>query len=408
MRRRSILLLDDDDALREELAEALAADGHQVEAAGDGRAATDERLRAADTLILDLSMPGIDGIDLLQRVGTMSLPLRVILISGHGDAVLHVAALAARRAGTEVGGTLSKPVDLDRLLQLIQVDSTQRRPAGTNAPPKEEIGRLLTAAVAANRIPVAYQAKVRTSDFAFAGAEALLGNDWPGAAGPIAPPDIVEAAAGLPGMLTRLTLAVAAEAARACAAWCAAGYPGPVSVNVPIAAILAPGFATEMMSVAAAAGIPPTRMTLELTEDSLYDSSAAALGVLAKLRLEGFGLSLDDVGQRQSGLVQFANLPVTEIKIDMEIVRQARTSAKARSIYGALTGLGRQAGIAVTAEGVESADDIRLARETQCSYLQGYWVARKMPLAKLLPLLPLLAPELRLRLAELVAQPASA
>lgn len=58
----------------------------------------------------------------------------------------------------------------------------------------------------------------------------------------------------LPEMLTRLTLAVAAKAARACAAWRPAGYPGPVSVNIPIAAILA-GFATEMMP-AAEDGIP--------------------------------------------------------------------------------------------------------------------------------------------------------
>ena len=60
----------------------------------------------------------------------------------------------------------------------------------------------------------------------------------------------------------------------------------------------------------------------------------------------------------------------------------------------------------MTAEGVESADDIRFARETHCSYLQGYWVARKMPLPELLSLLPLLAPELRLRFSELVVRPA--
>lgn len=98
--------------------------------------------------------------------------------------------------------------------------------------------------------------------------------------------------------------------------------------------------------------------------------------------------------------MQLANLPVTELKIDMEIVRQARTSLKARSIYFALADLGRRSGIAVTAEGVEHAGDVRLAQEAGVTCLQGYWVARKMPLPDLLALLPGLEMDSRVRAAD--------
>ena len=394
---RRILLLDDDVALREELAESLAAAGHRVELAGDGRAASEDRLRTVDVLILDLSMPVIDGVDLLSRISAMNLSLRTILISGHGDAVLHVAALAARRAGVRVDGVLAKPIDVDALLGLIATDPSEPRLAPSDRQRPEAISAALTSAMADRCVPVTYQPKVDARSFAFAGAEALLGNTWPGL-GSITPPEIV-AAAQQAGMLTRLTYAVAAEAIAACAAWHAGGFRGPVSINVPIEAVMAADFVPRMIHATAMASIPASCVMLELTEDVVYDSSAEALGALAKLRLAGFGLSLDDVGQRQSGLVQLVNLPVTELKVDMEIVRQARTSLKARSIYFALADLGRRTGISVTAEGVEHPEDVRLAQEAGVTCLQGYWVARKMPLPDLLALLPGLEMDCRARAA---------
>lgn len=252
-----------------------------------------------DILILDLSMPVIDGVDLLHRISAMNLSLRIILISGHGDAVLHVAALAARRAGVQVNGALAKPIDVDALLGLIAIDPLEPRLAPSDGLGPEAIAAALSSAMAAGCVPVTYQPKVDARSFAFAGAEALLGNIWPGL-GSIAPPGIV-AAAQQAGLLSDLTYAVAAEATAACAAWRAAGFQGPVSINVPIEAVLAADFVPRMIRKAAMASIPSSCVLLELTEDAIYDSSAEALGALAKLRLAGFGLSLDDVGQRQSG-----------------------------------------------------------------------------------------------------------
>jgi EAL domain-containing protein (putative c-di-GMP-specific phosphodiesterase class I) len=109
--------------------------------------------------------------------------------------------------------------------------------------------------------------------------------------------------------------------------------------------------------------------------------------MLARLRMAGFGLALDDVGRRQSGLLQLSALPVTEIKIDLQIVRDARTWTKARNIFASIAELGRKLGIKVVAEGVEFPEDLNLARTFPIDYVQGYLISPKCPLPELLRML---------------------
>lgn len=375
---RSIAVLDDDSDLREELCEMLEGEGHSAVGLSDP-----EGIAAArpDILLLDLAMPGVDGVDVIGRLARLPRSPAIILISGHGEAVLRAASRGAESAGLSVLGVLTKPVDVERLLALLQAKRGQARPAVslTSADIRAPLETALTEAT----LPVHFQPKVRVSDFAFAGAEALLAGTLPG--GVVAPPPlIVEAARMLPSGLVRLTTAVISQAVTAVATWRARGLAGAVSVNLPIEALLVPGAVATFEAVTREAGIMPSDVTFELLEDAVYDTSADALGVLTKLRLAGFGLALDDLGQRQSGLLQLANLPVTEIKIDLEIIRQARTFEKARSIFGSLATLGSGLGLAVTAEGVETEADLHFVRQHPVDYLQGYLLSGKRPLEELL------------------------
>lgn len=375
---KRIAVLDDDPDLREELCDMLVAEGHAAVGLSDPEGIADAR---PDVLLLDLAMPGVDGVDVIGRLARLSQSPSIILISGHGEAVLRAAGRSAESAGLSVLGVLTKPVDPERLLVLLQAKLRQSRPAMplTTA----DLRGPLETALAERTLPVHFQPKVRVADLAFAGAEALLAGGLPG--GIVAPPPlIIEAARTLPSGLVRLTSAVIEQAVVAVSAWRQRGFGGAVSVNLPIEALLAPGAVTTFEAMAREAGIAPPDITFELLEDAVYDTSADALGVLTKLRLTGFGLALDDLGQRQSGLLQLANLPVTEIKIDLEIVRQARTFEKARSIVGSLAALGRGLGIAVTAEGVETEADLQFVRQHHVDYLQGYLVSAKRPLEDLL------------------------
>lgn len=385
---RSIVVLDDDFDLREEICHALAADGHDVVGIGNANALANTR---ADVLVLDLALPGIDGVDVLRRLAKQhaSAP-GIVLISGYGESVLRTASRSAEAGGLTVLGVMPKPIDPDLLSAVVRRDIVGPRKVLESV--SDDLVPHLGRALSEDNVAVHFQPKVRTETLTFAGAEALLAGHL-GDDRRASPPKIIEAARRMPDGLTRLTHSVLHQASQAAQRWTDAGFAGPVSVNLPMEALLAPDSVATLSALATENGLDPSQVTFELLEDALYDSSAEALALLTKLRLAGFGLALDDLGQRQSGLLQLANLPVTEIKIDLEIVRQARTWEKARNIFGSLAELGHRLGISVTAEGVETFADLEFVRSHPVDYFQGYLVSGKRPIEDFLGKLPLLAPE---------------
>jgi EAL domain-containing protein (putative c-di-GMP-specific phosphodiesterase class I) len=398
-KRRHIVILDDDGDLRREIGQLLELEGHDVVALSDARLLDPSAFDGVDVLILDLMMPGIDGLDVLRRLGQWREPPLLVLMTGHGEAVLRGTTAAAERHGLTVIGGLAKPFDPDQLSAMLANSPIKTdKSSGPLDPPSSAIRAALEQALRDRSLKVAFQPVVRSDSLQFAGAEALLLGELP-EIGAVSPPAIVAAAASEPDLISVLSTEVSRQAALACAEWLAAGYQGHVSVNLPLSVLLDSATLEEITAHTRAAGLPPQQVTFELTEDSVYDSSAAALSALVKLRLAGFGLALDDVGQRSSGLTQLANLPVTELKIDIEIVRAARTWTKARDIFAALAGLGRRLGLAVVAEGIETPQDVALARAHCVDFLQGFLVSRKRPLSEMMKILPRLSSDTRHRLA---------
>lgn len=384
---RSVFILDDDADFRDGLAEALRAEGYTVREAGDAREIDAEVLGQSDLLLLDLALPATDGFGMLQPLARLPRPPGVIFISGSGEELLRVARDLARASGLDVLGFLEKPVELEDLLRLM------RQPSHVRAASRQEaqhscarIRQALKNVLATRTLSVMFQPLVDANDLSFVGAEALLGNELAGF-GAVRPPDIIAAAHETPEMLIDLSYQVLEAAARLCATWTAAGWDGQVSVNMPLEVLLGPDAVPEIVALVKGQGIAPQKVILELTEDALYDHSTEALSALARLRLAGFGLALDDVGQRQSGLMQLANLPVTEIKIDLELMRHAREWVKPRSIIASLAALGHQLGLKVVAEGVETAEDLARARCKGIDYIQGYLISPKRPAEDIMAML---------------------
>ncbi|WP_341991019.1 EAL domain-containing response regulator [Azorhizobium sp. AG788] len=385
-RARGILVLDDEPELREDIAQFLLDAGFFVDTAGNAGELSDAQLTTFDVVLLDIAMPGLDGLDVVRRFSLMPQPPRLLLISGRGEDMLQTVADVARRGQVDVVGVLQKPFDPQDLLDLLR--RPPARPRLTTAPQwtNDQILRAVALAVETGTLPLAFQPKVTCDQLAFAGAEALLAGHLPHL-GPVSPPDMVDAAASDPHLLREMSLDVVRMAAEGCRRWTDAGWACPVSINLPFEVLRGEQIVATLLATVRAAGIPESSVIFELTEDSIYDSSTEALAVLARLRLAGFGLSLDDVGRRQSGLLQVANLPITEVKIDLEILAQARRWVKSRSIFGSIAELGRRLGLSVVAEGVETRDDLALVRSLPVDYVQGYLVSRKLLLPDLLAML---------------------
>lgn len=379
---RRILILDDDDAFREDLAEYLTLAGHCVDHTADPAILTPARLCEIDILLLDLNMPGIDGVDVLRGLCRCVRSPQVVLISGSDVDVIAAAAEAGRMSRIRIAGTLRKPFDPEELLALIGTDATETQSRGATAgrATVPQVIAAVEAALADGTVPVMFQPKCRPGDRAFGGAEALLGDVWPGL-GRVSPSTVIEAAGLQPGLMRRLTLRVVERAARGCAAWRAAGLEGPVSINMPLDLLREPRATTLLTTTVTNAGLAPTDVILELTEDAIYDSSSEAMMALAQVRLAGFGVALDDVGQRQSGLLQLARLPITELKIDRALIVQSRSTDKSRSILEALVQLGHRLGLKVVAEGVETEEDLSRVKAMGVDLVQGFLISRKLALA---------------------------
>ncbi|MGX1309817.1 EAL domain-containing protein (putative c-di-GMP-specific phosphodiesterase class I)/ActR/RegA family two-component response regulator [Amorphus suaedae] len=386
-RRREIVILDDDLSLRQELAHFLTAHDHAVVTLADESMLDLSRLGFSDILILDFMLGAGDCTNILKLVANVPNPPHLILMTGRGESVLRATAAAAESAGLSVLGVLNKPFDCCQLQCLVESVVDHEPPSVANAISHTQIRNAVDAALERGQLPVAFQPLVAADTLAFCGAEALLAG-WLPDIGPVSPIKIIEALEGDRGLITRLTEDVLRQAAVACRTWTDAGWSGAVSVNVPIEVLTQPHAVDHFSVVVRDAGLAPEQLILELTENALYDSSFVAVTALLKLHIAGFGLALDDVGQRQSGLLQLANLPVTELKIDMELIRAARSWTKGRAIFEALAELGRSLDLIVVAEGIEKAEDLALARKNRVSYIQGYLISQKCSLSELMIMLP--------------------
>lgn len=156
---RRIAVLDDDTDLREEICELLEGAGHHAVSLADPKGLT---AAEPDILILDLAMPGIDGVDVLGRLAKLPLSPSVVLISGHGEAVLLAASRGAQAAGLAVLGVLTKPVDPERLLEIL--GTKPHGPLKPSSHTAASIRSQVDHALVHGSLDVHFQPKVRVSD----------------------------------------------------------------------------------------------------------------------------------------------------------------------------------------------------------------------------------------------------
>jgi diguanylate cyclase (GGDEF)-like protein/PAS domain S-box-containing protein len=166
----------------------------------------------------------------------------------------------------------------------------------------------------------------------------------------------------------------------ACAA--AVQWPGGMrlAVNLSPVQLRHAGLAESVANALGESGLQPERLELEITETALLQESDEALEVLRRLRAMGVGIALDDFGTGYSSLRHLTSLPVDRIKIDRSFVSGLGTRQDCRAIVSSVASLAAQLGLAVTAEGVETAEQLRMVQAAGCSEAQGYFISKPMPL----------------------------
>jgi EAL domain-containing protein (putative c-di-GMP-specific phosphodiesterase class I) len=155
-------------------------------------------------------------------------------------------------------------------------------------------------------------------------------------------------------------------------------------VNLSAVQLGSPHLIDTVVSALASSGLPPHRLELEITESVLLQNNAATVETLHQLRSLGVRIAMDDFGTGYSSLSYLRSFPFDKIKIDRSFVSDlAKGTEDARAILRAMAGLGASLGMATTAEGVETQDQLERVRAEGCTEMQGYFFSPPRPIEEI-------------------------
>jgi diguanylate cyclase (GGDEF)-like protein/PAS domain S-box-containing protein len=245
----------------------------------------------------------------------------------------------------------------------------------------------LHAAIGAGQLFLAYQPQVDMETSRIVGLEALVRWNHP-TRGLLLPSEFLPVAerSGLIVMLGNWILRAACRQARQ---WLDAGVAlPPMAINVSALQFKAPReLENEIERVLAETGLPPRLLEIEMTETALMGTSSGHDNVVERLRSRGLRIAIDDFGTGYSSLLYLRRFPVDRIKIAQEFVEDIGIEANDTAIVKATIGLARELGIGIIAEGVETADQLRLLHAWGCRQAQGFYFAAPLAPEDVLPLL---------------------
>lgn len=381
-----ILILDDETFMHNLLARMLAKLGFAEVSACDNGAAALELIAAPmppELILLDLNMPGMDGIEFVRKLVEHGYTGSVILVSAEDERVMTSTEHLIQAHRITVLGHLGKPVSLARLAAM----TDRWRPARAPLPASKIYGaEELGAAIANGELTNFYQPVVDVATGDVVGVETLV--RWAHPVDGLVFPDQFIGTAEEGGLIDALTRVVLTGALDQATAWRQAGLHLRVAVNLSMDSLSSVAFADYVAEAAAATAVAPQDVVLEVTESRLVLDQRAPLDVLTRLRMKRFRLSIDDFGTGHSSLSQLRDFPFDELKIDRSFVHGASRDKTSRAMYAASLGLGKLLGMDVVAEGVENRDDWDLVRQTGCALAQGYFIGRPMPAADVADWIP--------------------
>jgi diguanylate cyclase (GGDEF)-like protein len=227
-----------------------------------------------------------------------------------------------------------------------------------------------------------YQPWITLRSGDISGCEALLRWRHP-VLGVIGPGEFVSVAEDI-GLIGRIGEWVLRRACREAAAW---PRPIKVAVNLSVAQFMTGDLCATVMAALSASGLPPQRLELEITESLLIEDHEGTLGSLHRLRDHGISIALDDFGTGYSSLTYLRQFPFDRIKIDQTFVAEMMTRADCAAIVAAVVGLGRSLGVDITAEGIETRDQLSMLRAAGCTQGRGYLISRPKPAAAIVEML---------------------
>lgn len=379
----NFLLVEDHDFQRRALRRMLRTLGAlNITDVSDGLAALGAFQQAPlpfDICIIDLNMPGMDGMELVRHLAEANIQVSIILLSALDRALISSVETMVKAYGINLLGAIEKPATPAALGDLLnRFTQRHRQPAhaSRSTSPEPTINELLEALALDQFVPY-FQPKADLLTGAISSAEALA--RWCHPVRGLIPPDSFIPLMEHHGLIDQLTEQIVAKAALAWRKWNSEGKRYEISINLSLSSLSNPGYAARLSSILEGNDIAPSYIVFEVTESAAMSDLPHSLENLARLRMKGYGLSIDDYGTGYSSMQQLIRIPFSELKMDRSFVTAACKDNAQVLVLASSLALAKELRLQSVAEGVETAADWRLLRRLECRYAQGYLIGKPMP-----------------------------
>ena len=318
-----------------------------------------------DIIMMDLMMPGTDGVELLRLLSDKAKNAKLCLISGSDARVLNSARRLGSAHGLDVVAALEKPLSIQTLNGFFDTVTS------AHAAPDDH-----AQAIASGEFHLYYQPVIEIATRRVKGVEALARWQHP-TRGLLLPDDFLEHVSQ-EGLIQTLTDFVLKTSVRQAALWHKAGEKLTLAMNITASSLLDLSLPDKIDALCKENDVPPDMLILEVTETEAMRDVTRTMDVLLRMRLRNIGVSIDDFGTGHSSLRELQRMPFSELKIDKSFVIDMDKNKDSAVIVNSIIDLGHNLGLKVIAEGIENARTMEMLKAKGCDFGQGFLMARPM------------------------------
>lgn len=364
-----LMVIDDEVDICETIAEIASERGFDVATTSDPLTVPEKLARFnPDLIMLDLMMPGSDGVELLRLLVDKVRNAKICLMSGSDQRVLNSARRLGSAHGLDVVAALEKPLDIATLrATLDQMAGGGKLVQSTD----------MAHAISLGQMVLYYQPVIELATRRVKGAEALIRWAHP-TRGILLPSEFLDQIVN-EGLMQPLTDHVMDTAIKQAAEWHRGGENLTVSINTTASCLLELNLPDRLAEICKRLELPTQRIILEVTETEAMKDVTRTMDVLLRMRIRNIGVSIDDFGTGHSSLRELQRMPFSEMKIDKSFVLDMATNKDCAVIVNSILDLGHNLGLKVVAEGVEDIRIWRLLKDRGCDFAQGFYMAKPMP-----------------------------
>jgi EAL domain-containing protein (putative c-di-GMP-specific phosphodiesterase class I) len=334
------------------------------------------QLKTSDLIILDLSLPEYDGIDILERLVNEKINTPILLCSGHDEKLVETAADLLKNHGLAYAGKLLKPFTFSQFQMQMNLAPIALKTEFVSSPiieqrqHKTDLSReSLLRSITEGRFKLLYQPQICNLSGKVYGIESLA--RLISAENKVILPDVFIPLLEKYNLMEDFTLSIIEFGLTQLEEML---FPLGIKVAFNISAsLIQEVFLTKLIEISGRHSIRKQDIVLELTETSTLEITQNSKKLLTKLRLQGFNLSLDDFGTGYSTIQEIDTLPFNQIKIDKIFVQSMEGKNSSAAIVASTIELAHKLHCEVVAEGVETQTQAEMIKRLNCTISQGYF-----------------------------------